>query len=145
MINILNSFDLYDFSDHIIDETFKYEDDIISVFAKYEQARHLIRELLRYEDSILDGIEIQSGDCNGYKDEYVVEVYVDDGYLHIGCEPAKRDDKYKNFEGNTAYIFGDCNSRILKSCNYKRIFEVCFRECENLEENFEIFWKIFGI
>ena len=144
-MDVWHSFDLSDFSDYIINKAFEHEDDIISIFAKYGQARYLIRELLRYEDSVLDGIEIQSEDRNGYKDEYVVEVYVEDGYLHIGCEPAKKDDKYKNFEGNTAYIFGDCNSRILKSCSYKRMFEICFHESESVEENFKIFWKIFGI
>ena len=144
-MNIWHSFDLCDFSDRIIDEAFKYEGDIISVFIKYEQARYLIRELLRYEDSILDGIEIQSEDCNGYEDEYVVEVYVDDGYLHIGCEPAKRDDKYKNFEGNTAYIFGDCNSRILKSCNYDKMYEISIDGRESLREKVKEFCRIFGI
>ncbi len=144
-MDIWYSFDMCAFSDSIIHQAFNDEYSFISVFAKYEQARRLIRELLRYEDSVLDGIEIQSEDCSGYQDEYVIEIWTEDGYLYIGCEPAKRNDKYKTFEGDVAYVFGDCNSKILKSCNYKRIFEVSIAENKNLSESFKNFWKMFGV
>lgn len=120
-----------DFVGEIVERVNENEDCFISVFAKYEQARDIIKYLLSYEFAILDNIELHGELYNNYIDEFIVEIWAMDGFTYVSCEPAKRDGKYFNYEGDICYLLGDCNSKIIQTCEYDEMYDVIIDEYED--------------
>lgn len=122
----------FEYVEYFVDEIIRRVDDnegcCISVFAKYEQARDIIKELLMYDFVILDNIELHEGTFDGYVDEFIIEIWSMDGIVYVGCEPAKRDGKYFNYEGDICYLLGDCSSRIMQTCEYDEMYDVSIEE-----------------
>lgn len=126
---------LEDFVDEVIENIHEDEDCFISIFAKYEQASEIIKELLAYDFVELDNIDLHSEGFDGYADEYIVELWSDCGTVYIGCEPAKRNGEYFKYDGNICFLFEDCNSKIIKNCDYDEMYDVVIEECN--EEDFD--------
>lgn len=121
-----------EFIDNAIKRIEDDEDCFISIFSKYGQACDIIKKLLSYDLVKLDNITLCDEQFDGYSDEYIIEIWSIDGITYVGCEPAKRNGKYFNYEGNVCYLLEDCNSRILKTCNYDEMYDVIIGEdkCE---------------
>lgn len=126
---------LEEFVDDVIESIHEDEDCFVSIFAKYEQASEIIGELLAYSDVKLDSVILHSEEFDGYVDEYVIDVWSDYGVTHIGCEPAKRNGEYLNFAGSICYLLENCNSKILKTCEYDEMYDVVIDEYD--EEEFK--------
>lgn len=126
---------LEEFVGEVIEDIHDDEDCFVSIFAKYEQAREIISDLLAYVNVKLDGIILHDESYDGYDDEYVIDVWSDCGITYIGCEPAKRNGEYLNFAGSICYLLENCNSKILKTCEYDEMYDVVIDEYD--EEEFE--------
>lgn len=113
-----------EFVDYLVENIESVEDVFISVIGKFDKIRDVICALMKYDDVTFAGLEIHSPDYDGYEDEYILDISLEDGVMDIGCEPAKRDGKYLNVEGTYAYIFDDSNSRLLNSCTFDEVYFV---------------------
>ena len=120
-----------DFADYI---TERFEDDdelFLSVVGKFEEIKDVIKELMVVANVEFDMLSIQSPEVDGYTDEYVLDCWCGDDSIQIGCEPAKRNGKYLDFYGDETYLFSNCNSRLISSCDDSELYFV------NIGEEYE--------
>lgn len=108
----------------------------VVVVAKYYEAKTLIENLISERGYEIGNItDLSDVVANGYSDEYIVTLFVNE----INCEPAKVNNKYKDIYAEAVYVFEDCNSKVLSYIHGKNIFEVdideddcdCDKDCEN--------------
>ena len=108
----------------------------VVVVAKYYEAKTLIKNLISERGYEIGNItDLSDVAANGYSDEYIVTLFVNE----INCEPAKVDNKYKDIYAEAVYVFEDCNSKVLSYIHGENVFEVdideddcdCEKDCEN--------------
>ena len=112
----------------------------VVVVAKYYEAKTLIENLISERGYEIGNItDLSDVAANGYSDEYIVTLFVNE----INCEPAKVNNKYKDIYAEAVYVFEDCNSKVLSYIHGENVFEVdideddceddcdCEKDCEN--------------
>lgn len=102
----------------------------IAIVAKYYEAKTLIETLIAERGFEISSIkELGDSNVNGYTDEYIITLFVDE----IGCEPAKDNNGYKDICGEAVYVLENCNSKIMSHVYGENIFEVYIDEndCED--------------
>ena len=112
----------------------------VVVVAKYYEAKTLIENLISERGYEIGNItDLSDVAANGYSDEYIVTLFVNE----INCEPAKVNNKYKDIYAEAVYVFEDCNSKVLSYIHGENVFEVdideddceddcdCDEDCEN--------------
>lgn len=108
----------------------------IAIVAKYYEAKTLIETLIGERGFEISSIkELGDSNVNGYTDEYIITLFVDE----IGCEPAKDNNGYKDICGEAVYVLENCNSKVLSYIHGENVFEVdideddcdCDKDCEN--------------
>lgn len=112
----------------------------VVVVAKYYEAKTLIENLISERGYEIGNItDLSDVAANGYSDEYIVTLFVNE----INCEPAKVNNKYKDIYAEAVYVFEDCNSKVLSHIHGENVFEVdideddceddcdCDKDCEN--------------
>jgi hypothetical protein len=119
------------------------EDNEISIIAKYEEMIRVIELLIR-SGFYIHSIEIDDVECNGYDDEYICSLT---GFSNpdgeIWVEPMLRDnEKYLIDESNICYVFDNCSSKLLKSLEGRKIYEVSIdyetgSDCENCPDKYK--------
>lgn len=92
----------------------------ISVIGHYEDIEPIIKELARYDDVYFISLEIGLSGVIDYDDEYILSI---NNEYEVFVEPAKRNNKYFNFDSEVLYIFSDCSSRLIH-CNLNKNAEV---------------------
>ena len=107
----------------------------VSVLAKYEEAKEIISYLCTCIEYDINSIEIESPDCDGYDDEYIISLTD----ALIFCKKNKRSGKYICSESDYVFVFDDCNSKCLEKISANEMYEVSiFDEDEEfLEFEFE--------
>lgn len=100
----------------------------ISVIGHYEDIEPIIKELARYDDVYFISLEIGLSGVIDYDDEYILSI---NNEYEVFVEPAKRNDKYFNYDSEVLYIFSDCSSRLIH-CNLNKNAEVY-----EVEEDYE--------
>lgn len=102
----------------------------VVVVAKYYEAKTLIENLISERGYEIGNItDLSDVAANGYSDEYIVTLFVNE----INCEPAKVNNKYKDIYAEAVYVFEDCNSKVLSYIHCENVFEVDIDEddCED--------------
>lgn len=100
----------------------------VVVVAKYYEAKTLIENLISERGYEIGNItDLSDVVANGYSDEYIVTLFVNE----INCEPAKVNNKYKDIYAEAVYVFEDCNSKVLSYIHGEdNVFEVYMDENE---------------
>lgn len=100
----------------------------IAIVAKYYEAKTLIETLIAERGYEIGNItDLSDVVANGYSDEYIVTLFVNE----INCEPAKVNNKYKDIYAEVVYVFEDCNSKVLSYIHGEdNVFEVYMDENE---------------
>lgn len=107
----------------------------ISVFCLYEDAREIISDLIRC-GCTAHSIELHPCSSVGYDDEFLISIIDEDEEYQVRCQPAKMDDgRYVRDYPEIAYVFEDCNSRILQNIKDAYIFEVEYDDEDDFECN----------
>lgn len=113
----------------------------VVVVAKYYEAKTLIENLISERGYEIGNItELSDVVANGYSDEYIVTLFVNE----INCEPAKVNNRYKDIYADAIYILENCNSKVMSNIHgEENVFEVyidendceddydCDEDCEN--------------
>ena len=109
--------------------------------AKYYEAKTLIENLISERGYEIGNItDLSDVVANGYSDEYIVTLFVNE----INCEPAKVNNRYKDIYADAIYILENCNSKVMSNIHgEENVFEVyidendceddydCDEDCEN--------------
>lgn len=108
----------------------------IDIVCFYEDAKQIIRELILTGACTIGCIDIAYEACNGYELEYYLSVSKMDDEWQIWCQEAFDKDKdiYLYGEADICYIFGDCNSRILRRLKSPIVYEV---HVDEMDEEYE--------
>ena len=120
--------------DEILDRLNEDDEAFISVIGKYDDILTFIKEFMTYDEVKFESLVINGLECNNYYDEYVVDIWNNDGEILFGCEPAKRDGRYINFEGNVLYLLDDVKQAVLNTCEYDEMYFVIIGEDDYDEE-----------
>lgn len=129
--------DMETLADDIIDEfdPLSTEFKNVSVIGHYEDIEPLIKELVaRYTGISFISLEIGLSGVVDYDDEYVLSI---NNEYEVFVEPAKRNDKYLNYDSEVLYIFSDCSSRLIH-CNLNKnaeVYEVDY--ADEVKEDYE--------
>ena len=112
----------------------------VVVVAKYYEAKTLIENLISERGYEIGNItDLSDVVANGYSDEYIVTLFVNE----INCEPAKVNNRYKDIYADAIYILENSNSKVLSYIHGENVFEVdideddceddydCDEDCEN--------------
>lgn len=116
--------------DEILDRLNEDDETYVSVIGTYEGIRAFIKEFMTYDEVEFESLVINDPEYNDYYDEYIVDIWNNDGEILFGCEPAKRDGKYINFEGNVLYLLDDVKQAVLNTCEYDEMYFVIVGEDE---------------
>ena len=117
-----------DFADYIVERVERDEDLFLTVVGKFEEIKNIIKEMMLITDVEFEGIELRSADINGYTDEYALDCWLDDGYVRIGCEPAKRDGRYLDIISDETYLLDNVSSKIISVCEEDSLYFVTIDE-----------------
>ena len=100
----------------------------IAIVAKYYEAKTLIETLIAERGFEISSIkELGDSNVNGYTDEYIITLFVDE----IGCEPAKDNNRYKDICAEAIYVLENCNSKVMSHIHgEENVFEVYIDEIE---------------
>lgn len=115
----------------------------VVVVAKYYEAKTLIENLIFERGYEIGNItNLSDVVANGYSDEYIVTLFVNE----INCEPAKVNNRYKDIYADAIYILENCNSKVMSNIHgEENVFEVyidendcedncdCDEDCENCD------------
>lgn len=128
----------FDYIEELCDEVLNRlnEDDetSVSVIGTYEGVRAFIKEFMTYDEVEFKSLVIDDPEYDNYYDEYIVGIWNDDGKVLFNCEPAKRNDRYINCEGNVLYLLDDVKQTVLNTCEYDEIYFVIIGEDEFEED-----------
>lgn len=100
----------------------------IAIVAKYYEAKTLIENLISERGYEIGNItDLSDVAANGYSDEYIVTLFVNE----INCEPAKVNNRYKDIYAEAIYVLENCNSKIMSHIHGEdNVFEVYMDENE---------------
>ena len=121
--------------EEILDRLNEDDEISVSVIGTYEGVRAFIKEIMAYDEVEFDSLVIKDPKYNDYYDEYVVDIWNNDGEILFGCEPAKRDGRYLNCEGNVLYLLDDVKQAVLNTCEYDEKYFVIIGEDEDYCED----------
>ena len=116
--------------DEILDRLNEDDETSVSVIGTYDGVRAFIKEFMVYDEVEFDSLVIKDPEYNDYYDEYVVDIWNNDGEILFGCEPAKRDGRYLNCEGNILYLLDNVRQAVLNTCEYDEMYFVIVGEDE---------------
>ena len=116
--------------EEILDKLNENEETDVSVIGTYEDIRAFIKEFMIYDDVKFDSLIISDPEFDGYYDEYVIDIWNNNGEILFGCEPAKRNDRYINFEGNVLYLLDGTKQAVVNTCEYDEMYFVIIGEEE---------------
>ena len=116
--------------EEILDRLNEDDEAFISVIGKYDDIRNFIKEFMTYDEVKFESLVINGPECNNYYDEYIVDIWNNDGEILFGCEPAKRDGRYINFEGNVLYLLDNVKQAVLNTCEYDEMYFVIIGESD---------------
>ena len=116
--------------EEILDRLNEDDETSVSVIGTYDGIRAFIKEFMEYDEVEFDSLVIKDPEYNDYYDEYVVDIWNNDGKILFGCEPAKRDGRYLNCEGNVLYLLDDVKQSVLNTCEYDEMYFVIIGEDE---------------
>ena len=124
----------FDYIDELCEEILGRlnEDDeaFISIIGTYEGIRAFIKEFMTYDEVEFESLVINDPEYNDYYDEYIVDIWNNDGEILFGCEPTKRDGRYLNCEGNILYLLDNVRQAVLNTCEYDEMYFVIVGEDE---------------
>jgi NAD-dependent dihydropyrimidine dehydrogenase PreA subunit len=122
--------------EEILDRLNEDDEEFVSVVGTYDGIRAFIKEFMTYDDVGFDSLVINDPKYNDYYDEYVVDIWNNDGEILFGCEPAKRDGRCLNCEGNVLYLLDDVKQAVLNTCEYDEKYFVIIGEddCDRCED-----------
>ena len=124
-----------EFADYIVEKIEQDEELFVTVVGKFETIKPLLIGLMACEYVDFEDIEIESEGVNGYADEFVLSLWMDDGVVELGCEKLKKDGEYICPCGDETYLFEDCSSKIIPLCDGSDLYFVSFEdECGCDEE-----------
>ena len=116
--------------EEILDRLNEDDEAFISVIGKYDDIRTFIKEFMSYDEVEFESLVINGPECNNHYDEYIVDIWNNDGEILFGCEPAKRDGRYINFEGDILYLLDNVKQAVLNTCEYDEIYFVIIGESD---------------
>lgn len=120
-----------EFADYIVERSKNDEGLFLTVVGKFEEIKNIVKEMMIIADIDFEKIILSCPEANDYMDEYVLDCWCDDGIIQIGCEPAKRDDKYLNLSGDETYLLDNCSSKIIPLCEGSKLYFVSIEdECD---------------
>ena len=137
-----DSYDVYfecaeEFADFVVGRVEECEGLFVSVVGKFDSIKSLLKDVMTYEFVDFESIEIESEIMDGYADEFVLSLWMEDDVLKIGCEKAKRDGEYVYFCGDETYLMEDCSSKVIPLCEDSKLYFVnfdeeygCYEECD---------------
>lgn len=117
-----------EFAGYIVDRVENNEELFVSVIGKFEEIKNIIKEIISGTEVDFEMLNIQSPNVNGYCDEYILDCWCDDEVVRIGCEPAKQNGRYLNFESDEIYLFSNCSSRIIPLCEGLKLYYINVEE-----------------
>ncbi len=117
--------------DEILDRLNEDDETSVSVIGTYNGVRAFIKEFMTYDEVEFESLVINDSEYNNYYDEYIVDIWNNDGEILFGCEPAKRDGRYLNCEGNVLYLLDDVKQAVLNTCEYDEKYFVIIGEDES--------------
>ena len=122
--------------EEILDRLNEDDETSVSVIGTYEGVRAFIKEFMAYDEVEFDSLVIKDPEYNDYYDEYVVDIWNNDGEILLGCKPAKRDGRYLNCAGNVLYLFDDVKQSVINTCEYDEMYFVIIGEddCDCCED-----------
>lgn len=116
--------------EEILDRLNDDDETSVSIIGTYEGIRAFIKEFMTYDEVDFESLVINDPEYNNYYDEYVIDIWNNDGEILFGCELAKRDGRYINFEGNVLYLLDDVRQVVLNTCEYDEMYFVIVGEDE---------------
>lgn len=124
-----------EFADYIIGRVEDDEELFIAAVGKFDSVKPLLKEVMTYDFVDFENIGIESEAVDGYTDEFVLSLWMDDDVLNVGCEKLKRDDNYILPCGDETYLMEDCSSKVIPLCEDSDLYFVNFgEECDCYEE-----------
>ncbi len=117
-----------DFADYIINRLEEDEELFIEAVGKFETIKPLLKEVMTYESVDFENIEIESKNTDGYADEFVLSLWMNDDVIEVGCEKLKRDGEYISPCGDETYLMEDCSSKVIALCEEAGLYFVNFDE-----------------
>lgn len=107
-----------DFADEILDRIYADEDLCISVVAKFDEMKEIVKAVMLFAGDVdFEKIDITDPIGSGYKDEYVMDIFMDDGGVFFDVGPARRGDHIIDISNDENYIFEDCSEKIVDKCD----------------------------
>lgn len=105
----------------------------VVVVANYYEAKTLIENLISERGYEIGNItNLSDVVANGYSDEYIVTLFVNE----INCEPAKANNRYKDIYAEAIYVLENCNSKVMSHIHGEdNVFEVYIDEIECEDEH----------
>lgn len=116
--------------EEILDRLNEDDETSVSVIGTYDGIRAFIKEFMVYDEVEFESLVINDPEYNDYYDEYIVDIWNNDGEILFGCEPTKRDGRYLNCEGNILYLLDDVKQAVLNTCEYDEKYFVIIGEDE---------------
>lgn len=107
-----------DFVDELLDRIYADEDLCVSVVCKFTEMKEIIKTVMQFSDDVdFEKIDIADPICSGYKDEYVMDIFMDDGGVFFDVESARCGDHIIDISNDENYIFEDCSEKIVDKCD----------------------------
>lgn len=116
--------------EEILDRLNEDDEASVSIIGTYEGIRAFIKEFMTYDEVEFESLVINDPEYNDYYDEYIIDIWNNDGKILFGCEPAKRDGRYLNCEGNILYLLDNVRQAVLNTCEYDEMYFVIVGEDE---------------
>lgn len=116
--------------DEILDRLNNEEETEISVVGTYENIRRFIKEFMIHGEVEFNSLDIDNPEYDNYYDEYIIDIWNNDGKVLLNCEPAKRNDKYINCHGNVLYMLDETKQAFANKSQYDEMYFVIIGEDE---------------
>lgn len=121
-----------EFADYVVERVENDEDLYLTVVGRFEEVKTILKELMCYEFVNFESIHLESPIIDGYADEFVLSIWMNDGILELGCEKLKDEaGDYTNPCGDETYLFDNCSSKIMPLCEGSDLYIVdIIDECD---------------
>lgn len=116
--------------EEILDRLNEDDETFVSVIGTYDGIRAFIKEFMAYDEVEFESLVISDPEYNDYYDEYIADIWNNDGEILFGCEPAKRDGRCLNCKGNILYLLDNVKQAVLNTCEYDEMYFVIVGENE---------------
>ena len=121
--------------DYVINEVENDDDNFVTVIAKFDEAKEILKNAMTYDDVNFESLQIESPIMDNYCDEFILSFWMNHGVLEIGCEKLKNaEGEYTNPCGDIVFLFNDCSSKIIPSCEGSRLYFVEIEDESDYDE-----------